>query len=180
MYSKHNLVSIFVKTFSTVLFVALYFYLLSSKPINMLTFVFGIWTTLLISVIVHEIAHFLVATIIGLKNFELEISVLRFKRDNNHFEIGFVNNKIFHGSCSCDYNSNVSLKKYTVFCLIGGFSNFTVFVLALVIIFVFESNIRIHLFCQAITSLYDFCVNCLNQNSSDICLLKSLRIKTEK
>ena len=143
--------------------------------ISILTFVSGILTTLLFSVIVHEISHFICATVIGLKNYDLEISILRIKENHGKVKICFVNNNIFHGSCSCDYNSNISLRKYAVFCCIGGFSNLILFVIALLIIVLSSFNVlRFHLICQALTSLYDFSLNCIFKKSSDMRLLRSI------
>ncbi|MCQ2441192.1 MAG: hypothetical protein MJ076_04790 [Clostridia bacterium] len=169
---------IYIKVGITVLCCIIYFCLLFSTGICFLTFLFGIFTTLLFSVCIHEISHFICAVVIGLKNYDLEISVFNIKKESKHYRIFLANNHIFHGSCGCDFNVSICLKKYVLFCLIGGLSNFVVFLFASIIILISKSSIlRFHMFCQALTSLYDFCLNCIYQKSSDIRLLKSIKGK---
>lgn len=170
-----NSLLIFAKIIVIVLFFGLYFCLLLNGIINLLTFLLGIFNTLLFSVIIHEISHLICAIIIGLKNYDLEISVFGIKKNYGKLKICFANNNIFHGSCSCDYNSNISLKNYSIFCRIGGFSNLIVLIISLIIIFLSHSSIlRFHMLCQALTSLYDFSLNCIFKKSSDMRLLKSI------
>lgn len=152
-------------------------YLLATKYIynKLVITLISIPMCLSITILVHEISHFIFFKIFGFSVTCLSIGLLNIKFKESNIKFNICNTSFFKGYCTINMN-NLKYNKLIICLAMGGISGLILSLFSLLIIKfgAVSQNCETFLFTMSITGLYSFYITFLNVDSADRKLINKI------